>query len=236
MLDHSRIALEDRLKKENVLRKLSSKEKKAKKADATRLALIEAAGKIIGRYGYSNCSIARVTARAKIAHGAFYLYFSSRQALFDQVHPTLAGRMLAFIANAIKDTKGIYELELKSLRASFAYLEKNPHMYRVLQEAEPYVPTAFAQYQDNLRKSYARSLRHALGIDLPDANYELLATMLIGARTQLTRYYSLRDHVAHPLPNDIYELYARFAASGAMAATMTALGSEGTESKIVRKG
>jgi AcrR family transcriptional regulator len=206
------------LKKKNATPKLSTVEKRAKRTDATRLALIEAAGKIIGRYGYANCSIARVTARAKIAHGAFYLYFSSRQELFNQVHPTLAGRMLTYVANAIKDTQGIYELELTSLRASFEYLEKNPHMYRVLQEAEPYVPEAFALYQDNLRKSYARSLRRALGLDLSDARYELLSTMLIGVRTQLTRYYSLRDHVAHALSDDIYELYARFAAGATQGA------------------
>jgi hypothetical protein len=35
--------------------------------EEVRLRLIESAGKIIGKYGYSGCSISRVTVRAKIA-------------------------------------------------------------------------------------------------------------------------------------------------------------------------
>jgi AcrR family transcriptional regulator len=48
--------------------------------EETRKALIRAASEVIGEFGYDGASIGRITERAGLAQGTFYLYFDSRQA------------------------------------------------------------------------------------------------------------------------------------------------------------
>lgn len=185
--------------------------------EETRQQLLEAAGRVIGKYGYAGCTIARVTARAKIAHGTFYLHFRSQQELFDQVLPVLGAGMLKVIAAAIRDSKDILDLERRGFEANFAYLSAHPHMYRVLSEAELYAPEAFQGYLDTLTLGYARSLRRSLSPDmgdLSDTELETLATMLIGARTYLLMRYGVKNHAVKPLPADKIETYLKFVAHG----------------------
>ncbi|WP_310531286.1 TetR/AcrR family transcriptional regulator [Novosphingobium sp.] len=189
--------------------------RRAQKSEATRLEILEAAGKIIGKYGYAGCSIARVTAKAKISHGAFYLHFSSQKDMFNQVLPTLGAEMLKMIADAIVDVRDISELEQRGLEANFAYLTKHPYIYRVLSEAELFAPEAFHAYHDDLAHGYARSLRRSRPNDLgSDDEYETLATMLIGARTYLLMRYGVTNHVIKPLPPGKLEAYLKFVADG----------------------
>lgn len=188
------------------------------RADLTRLQLLRAAGKVIGKYGYSGCTIARVTAKTKIAHGTFYLHFGCQQDLFDAVLPVLGARMLQVIAEAIHDSKDIIELERRGFQANFAYLSKNNYMYRVLTEAELYAPKSFRQYMDDVASAYGRSLRrskfgHQLD-DFDDEELETIATMLIGARTYLLMRYGVIDNVVKPLPQDKLESYLKFIAHG----------------------
>lgn len=184
----------------------------------TRLHLLEAAGKVIGKYGYAGCTIARVTAKTKIAHGTFYLHFSSQQDLFDAVLPTLGERMLKLIAAAIHEPKDIIDLERRGFEENFAYLSKNNYMYRVLTEAELYAPKSFRQYMDGLANAYGRSLRRSkFGHQLDhfdDEELETIATMLIGARTYLLMRYGVINNVVKPLPKGKLESYLKFIAHG----------------------
>lgn len=186
--------------------------------DLTRLQLLEAAGKVIGKYGYSGCTIARVTAKTKIAHGTFYLHFGCQQDLFDAILPVLGARMLQVIASAIQEPKDIIDLERRGFQANFDYLSKNSYMYRVLTEAELYAPKAFKQHMDNMTSAYGRSLRrskftHQLD-EFEDEELETIATMLIGARTYLLMRYGVVDNVVKPLPQGKLDSYLKFIAHG----------------------
>ena len=57
--------------------------KRAEKAALTRDKLMSSAAVIVGEYGYREASVQRITSHAGIAQGTFYLYFESRQLLFD---------------------------------------------------------------------------------------------------------------------------------------------------------
>jgi AcrR family transcriptional regulator len=191
---------------------------KIQRNEETRMKLIEAAGKTIGKYGYVGCSIARVTTRAKIAHGAFYLHFSSQKDLFDAVLPTLGASMLHVIGQAIQHPKDILDLERRGFEANFDYLTKHPYMYRVLTEAELYAPAAFEQHMNAMVTGYARSLRRSRfshHIDAyDDEELETIATMLIGARTFLLMRYGVDNNAVKPLPAGKIEAYLKFVAHG----------------------
>jgi AcrR family transcriptional regulator len=186
--------------------------------EATRLQMLEAAGRIIGKYGYSGCSIARVTAKAEVAHGTFYLHFGSQQDLFDAVLPVLGARMLTSIASAIQDPRDVIDLETRGFQANFDYLAKHPYMYRVLSEAELFAPGAFKQHVDTMVAGYARSLRRSKFAaqieEFADDELETIATMLIGARTYLLMRYGVSDNVVKPLPPGKMESYLKFIAHG----------------------
>ena len=184
----------------------------------TRMKLLQAAGKIIGKYGYAGCTIARVTTQAKIAHGTFYLHFKSQQDLFETVLPALGGTMLHEIAEAIHNPKDIVDLERRGFQANFDYLTKHPYMYRVLSEAELYAPGAFHQHVDAMTSGYARSLRRSKfskHIDgYTDEELETIATMLIGARTYLLMRYGVVKNSVKPLPPGKLEAYLKFISHG----------------------
>src|SRR5690606_18903486 len=70
---------------------------RAERSDEIKRRLFEAAVKVVGRYGYAEASVARITQQAGVAHGTFYNYFENRQDLLDQLLPTLGHRMRAYI-------------------------------------------------------------------------------------------------------------------------------------------
>lgn len=198
-------------------------EARLQKTAATRLRIIESAGRMIGKYGYAGCSIARVTAETGIAHGTFYLYFKSQQALFDEVLPVLAEQMEVAIREAIRGSSDELDLERRGFTANFDYLSKHPYMYRVLTEAELYAPRAYRDLHASQIRSYASSLRRSLQksqlhADFSENELETLAAMLIGARYYMLNQYGVEDNQIKPLPKGKLETYLKFVTHGLAAA------------------
>ena len=52
---------------------------------------------VVGEQGYAGASIALITQRAGLAQGTFYLYFDSREDLFDQLLPEVGQELLDFL-------------------------------------------------------------------------------------------------------------------------------------------
>src|SRR5688500_5955432 len=77
-------------------RKLSeaAMQARAERAARTREDLLHSAARVVGEVGYRDASVQRITAEAGIAQGTFYLYFPSRQALFDELLPHFGVEML----------------------------------------------------------------------------------------------------------------------------------------------
>ncbi len=131
---------------------------RAEKAIENRNALLRAAAEIVGEVGYQNASIARITKKAGLAHGTFYLYFDSRQDLLEAVLPFLGEELALFIRQRVSGAKNALDVEEKSFRAAFEYLARNPGFYRTLNEAEFAAPTGFAKQFDNASRRYLASL------------------------------------------------------------------------------
>lgn len=180
--------------------------------------LLEAAGRVIGKYGYAGCTISRVTTRAKIAHGTFYLHFQSQQHLFDTVLPVLGSRMLRFIGEAVHDSLDVLDLERRGFEASFAYLYEHPYMARVTEEAALYAPEAYRQHIDEMITGYTRSLlRSKTGTQIEDFRPEELKTLahlLIGARLQLMWQYRRDNQIGPEPPREKVETYLKFVSHG----------------------
>jgi AcrR family transcriptional regulator len=183
----------------------------AKNAE-TRRRIVEAAGIVVGRHGYAGASIARITAEAGVAHGAFYLHFANQQALFDVLLPELGGAMLDSLTAAIRDSRSLEDIERRGLQANFAYLADHPEIYRVMNEAELYAPTAFHQHLKEIQTRYVRSLRRSRdhGGDLhgfADAELETVAALLTGARSYLLMMFCRDGNAIRPLEPEKLQTY-----------------------------
>src|SRR5438045_8866360 len=63
----------------------------------TKRRIFDAATKIVGKYGYAEASVARITEEAGVAQGTFYNHFENRQELLDQLLPKIGVDMVRCI-------------------------------------------------------------------------------------------------------------------------------------------
>ena len=201
-------------------RQLSEKAaiRRAERQHSTRRKLLEAAARIIGQHGYAGCSVARITRKARIAHGTFYLYFQSQQELFDTILPTIGLEMLDDIAQAIGNTRDPMEVERLGFTANVKYTSEHLFMNRVLYEAQLYSPSGYTTYYAEIVRRYVGSLKRTIKsgqfADASDDELAIVATMIVGARTHLT-FKITKDTVNVPgFQAELIDTYLKFVRKG----------------------
>ena len=135
---------------------------RAEKAAWTREKLLSSAAETVGQHGYREASVQRITSHAGIAQGTFYLYFESRQLLFDELLPHYGRDLLDHVRQRAHGAKGFFEVEEIGVRAVFEYLQAHPWFWRVLNEAEVEAPKAWAAHHAEVSARYTKFLRRAV--------------------------------------------------------------------------
>ncbi|RVU39724.1 TetR/AcrR family transcriptional regulator [Hwanghaeella grinnelliae] len=196
-----------------------SREEKAKQ---TYTLLLEAAAEVVGRDGYAEASIAKITQLAGVAQGTFYNYFDSRQDILDKLLPYMGRGMLDHIAVSLpRDLVGPAREEAR-LEAFFAYLDQHPGFYRILYEAEVFAPKAHAEHFRVLVEGYRNALNRAVvrgeieGFDADEL--ETVIYMLLAARSYIAMRYA-RDENGHagPVPGHVIKAYMKVLTKGLFA-------------------
>ena len=162
--------------------------------------------------GYAEASVARITELAGVAQGTFYNHFPSRQALFDELLPTLGLEMAHRIQQQTRDIRPEQARELARFRAFFDYLRENPGFHRILNEAEFAAPEAYRRHLSNISAPYQRLLldakaRGELG-DFSEDEAEVIVHILMGARSYLSARF------AGGAEDRIFDAYAKLLAHG----------------------
>ena len=164
------------------------------RSERIRAALFDAAARVVGRHGYAGASIARITTAARMAQGSFYTYFPSRQALLDELLPTLGNEMLAHIAAAVGGETDELAREERRFRAFFEFLQRRPAFFRILNEAEFFAPKGFRRHFDNIAANYRRALSRARDrgalAGFTEEEVEPLVFLLMAARSYTTMRYA----------------------------------------------
>jgi len=187
---------------------------RAEKADENRRTLFRAAAELVGEHGYAGASISRITERAGLAQGTFYLYFESRQHLFDQLLPTVGADLLDYITEAVHGSADIFEVEERGIRAFFTFLVKNPGFFRVLNEAEVVSPEAFETHFNLLAERYLSAMRRApergqiKDFTLPEL--EVVIYILMASRDYIYLKFMRGKGKPKPPPEWVIETYMRF--------------------------
>lgn len=183
-----------------------------------RKSIFEAAAKVVGKYGYADASIARITEAAGIAQGTFYLYFESRQKLFDELLPHCGEDMLHFIRDRIYGVSSVYEMEERGFRAFFAYLKGNPGFFRILNEAEVASPIAHKNHFNMLSEHYVESLQRAVTSgeirNYASNELETVAYMFMAARSYFYLRYVKNNLRLRALPEKVVQTYMKLVRDG----------------------
>jgi AcrR family transcriptional regulator len=154
-----------------------------------REAIFNAAARVVGEVGYAEASVARITAAARIAQGTFYLYFPTRQSLFDELLPHARREMLALVRERVAGARDFFELEERGMAAFLEYVQRTPGFLRILNEAEAVAPEAYKRHYDDIAGRFRRGLQDAVAArqvrSLAPAELHTAVYLMMGARVSL---------------------------------------------------
>jgi AcrR family transcriptional regulator len=183
----------------------------------TKRRIFDAATKIVGKYGYAEASVARITEKAGVAQGTFYNHFQNRQELLDQLLPMIGMQMVRFIRERTRaDRAGMQEID--RFRAFFDFIREVPEFLRILNEAEFFAPIGYQKHLDNVSTAYVRILKRARNDgdidDFSDEEFEAIVHMFMGARGYLSRRYSYAEDAVTAVPDHVVSAYEKLITRG----------------------
>lgn len=147
----------------------------------TRTKLLEAAEQVFAKFGYSEASIVRITEAAGVAQGTFYLYFSSKLEIFEELVEDLNRRVRHAMTEASAGAKSRIESERAGFRGFFEFTAEHPALYRIVREAEFVSPNALRLHYSRIVEGYISGLSAAKkGGEVGDLDPEIVAWILMG--------------------------------------------------------
>ena len=148
---------------------------------ATRQRLLEAAESVFAELGYHDASIVKITEAAGIAQGTFYLYFASKEEIFEELVRDLNRRVRHAMAAGAERGKTRAEAELLGFRGYFEFAAQNGALYRIIRQAEFVCPHALREHYETIAAGYAGALRSAMKRgEVAEMDPQVLAWALMG--------------------------------------------------------
>jgi AcrR family transcriptional regulator len=128
----------------------------------TRTKLLEAAEHVFAELGYHDASIVKVTEAAGVGQGTFYLYFSSKKEIFDELVRDLNRRVRHAMKEASSQGTTRLESELLGFRAYFRFTTEHPGLYGIIRQAEFVSPEMLRYHYEKMSEGYVEGLREAM--------------------------------------------------------------------------
>lgn len=175
--------------------------------------ILNAAAAAVGEHGYAGATTKRIATEAGISEGMIYLYFESRQSIFDQLLPHAGRAMLNFIRRRIAGSSDVFEMEERAFRAFFEYSAQNKGFFRILNEAEVSAPVAhkehFRMLVDGYMRAFERAIQQDSIRDISRDDLEVIIYMLMAARTYLHIRFMAAPESSDGIPEHVVETYMR---------------------------
>jgi AcrR family transcriptional regulator len=148
----------------------------------TRQRLLEAAEQVFAEHGYHEASVVKITEAAGVGQGTFYLYFASKQEVFDELVRDLNRRVRHAMKEASARGGTRLEAEVLGFEAYFRFTADHPALYRIIRQAEFVSPAMLRYHYDRLSEGYVEGLRRAVERgEVRSTDPEVLAWALMGA-------------------------------------------------------
>jgi len=173
-----------------------------KRGQQTRRRLLEAAEEVFAGLGYHEASIVKITERAGVALGTFYLYFDSKQAIFEALVIDLNSRVRRSMSDSMTGAADRIEAERLGFEGFFRFTAAHPALYRVVREAEFVSPELLRLHYERIVDGYRAGLAAAQqqGEVADDLDPEIVAWALMGAGELIGMRYLLweKDAAGNP--------------------------------------
>ena len=185
-----------------------------KRGEATRRKVLEAAEDVFADLGYHEASIVKVTERAGVGLGTFYLYFDSKQAVFEALVLDLNQRVRRAMSEEMAGATTRLEAERAGFAGFFRFTAEHPALYRVVREAEYVSPGTMREHYQRIVSGYEDGLRRAQAdgeVD-PGLDPEVTAWTLMGIGELIGMRYLLWERDADgraELPDHVFESVMR---------------------------
>ncbi len=174
------------------------------KGQRTRRALLEAAEEVFGAFGYHDASIVKITEMAGVAQGTFYLYFSGKQEVFDEVVADLNQRVRHAMSQAARGATTRLEAERLGFAGFFRFTAEHPALYRVIRQAEFVSPKALRHHYETIIENYIPPLNEAMDAgEIAAGDPMVLAWSLIAVGEAIGMRWILWNE-AHEVPPDVF--------------------------------
>lgn len=180
----------------------------------TRQKLLEGAEQVFADLGWHDASIVKITEAAGVSQGTFYLYFESKQELFEELIRDFNRRVRqAMSAGAAQGTTRA-EKERGGFRGFFGFTAEHPALYRVIRQAEFVSPELLHEHYERIAEGYIDGLREAMDDgEIVEADPEVLAYALMAVGEMVgMRWLLWAEH--DEVPEDVFEEMFAFLARG----------------------
>jgi AcrR family transcriptional regulator len=123
----------------------------------------------------------KITEAAGVGQGTFYLYFASKQEVFDELVRDLNRRVRYAMKEASSQGATRLEAELLGFRAYFHFTAEHPALYRIIRQAEFVSPDMLRYHYERLSGGYVEALREATERgEIAELDPEVAAWALMG--------------------------------------------------------
>jgi AcrR family transcriptional regulator len=147
----------------------------------TRAAILEAAEAVFAEHGYHDASIVKITEAARVAQGTFYLYFESKQQVFDELVRDLNRRVRHAMSERAAQGATRAERERLGFRGYFEFVAEHPALYRIIRQAEIVSPDILREHYERISRGYVEGLRVAIAdAEIGPSDPVVLSWILMG--------------------------------------------------------
>ena len=168
----------------------------AERRQATRAAIIKTAKRLFGERGFATTTIDDVASAARVAKGAVYHHFDTKEALFEAVFDQVSQELLVEVDRAAKSEKDALAAMAKGTRAYFAACAKDTTGQIVLHDGPAVL--GWERWREIDNRHFSGRFSAALGRAMDDGliarqPIEPLSRLLLGAVTEAAVACSGRD-------------------------------------------
>jgi AcrR family transcriptional regulator len=128
----------------------------------TRAKLLEAAENVFGEHGFHDASVVKITEAAGVGQGTFYLYFASKQEIFDELVRDLNRRIRHAMAEQSQHGGTRLEQELLGFKGYFEFAAQHPGLYKIIRQSAFVSPDVFKWHYDRVSERYVAALQEAV--------------------------------------------------------------------------
>jgi AcrR family transcriptional regulator len=179
------------------------------RGERTRKKLLEAAERVFADVGYHDASIVKITEAAGVGQGTFYLYFTSKKQVFDEVVLDLNARVRHAMTEAAAAGGTRAESELLGFGGFFRFTAEHPALYRIIRQAEFVSPETLQLHYERLTDGYVAGLRQAMEAgEVAEGDPEVLAWSLMGIGELVGMRWILWDGRGE-MPERVFDELAR---------------------------